>query len=363
MRGAWLSLAVVAGCWSFEALNEGAARDGSDAGDVNAPPPNEGGSGEETGVGSDGGASDGATADVFEASGPPAPASCATSGFACAAVAPTGWQGPFALYEGNAANAPSCGAVTQELAANANLASPPPAQCASCTCQNATGASCGTIQIEPQDNTCGGTGFKEQIAINTCVYRGYGTLVSGGYAAGGVRFSLPPVTGGSCAPTVAKPTPTKPAVSWAITAVGCTTLVPTTPGCPAGQVCSAIPAPPFFSKLCVAQDGDVSACPGAPYSQRHLYYKGLSDTRDCAACNCGGPNPAQCAATVSTGTDTTCNAPENVTAAPACLVRDPGGFYYMKATTTLPTVTCPASGGAAIGTATPAQPVTVCCEP
>jgi len=353
-------LALVGACFDFDALTdgEGALRDE----DARAPA-NEGGISPDVTAQGDVTAPRDVGSDTFEASGPPAPPTCATSGFACAVEAPTGWQGPFALYEGNAANAPSCGAVTQVVDARAGLATPSPAQCASCTCQNATGTSCGPVPIEGQNGACAGSGSTETIPPNTCIMRGYGTMLGDNVAAGGVRFSLPPVTGGSCAPTVAKPTPNNPALSWATTAVGCTTLVATTPGCNAGEVCSAVPAPPFFAKLCIAQDGDVAACPGAPYSQRHLYYKGASDTRDCAACGCAGPNPANCSAVVSTGTSTTCASPENVTNAPACLVRDPGSFYYMKATTTLPAVTCPATGGAATGTAVPAAPITVCCEP
>lgn len=301
--------------------------------------------------------------DGFEASGPPPPATCASSGFQCVTPAPSGWAGPFSLYEGNVASAPSCGNVTQMLAANSGLVAPGPAQCAACQCNSVTGASCGPVAITPKRGNCTGTGFATNLGLNVCTQMSYGTFVDeDGFAANALGFGASMVSGGACTPTLAKPVATQPAVSWSTAAVGCTTLVPTTPGCTGSKVCSAIPEPPFNAKLCIGSDGDIPGCPGAPYSRRVVYYKGVADSRDCGACGCTAPAGGQCITTVSTSTDSTCATNENVGTAPVCLAREPG-FYFTRATAVLPAMSCPPTGGAPTGTATAASPVTVCCEP
>jgi len=300
--------------------------------------------------------------DGWEASGPPPPPTCTQSGFRCATTAPNGWTGPFGLYNGNVTDAPSCGTVTQLLAANASLSQPvPAAQCPACTCNKATGTSCGQVTTYGSTGGCAGKGSTYVLDVNVCQNVPYGYLLDpGNFAANGIGFEASKVMGGSCTPTAAKPSAVKPAFGWDVAAVGCTTLVPKTPGCNAGTVCSAIPAPPFDSKLCVAKDGDVAACPGAPYSRRMLFYKGASDSRDCGTCACGAVPSANCNATAITSDQSDCT-PSFSGTVPTCLAHT--GYYYTKVNATPPPLDCPASGGAPTGTVTPASPVTVCCEP
>jgi hypothetical protein len=61
-------------------------------------------SGDEGGDGEDGDG-DGAGPELDE----PPPASCSGSEFKCVAIAPTGWTGPFALFDGAPMSAPECG--------------------------------------------------------------------------------------------------------------------------------------------------------------------------------------------------------------------------------------------------------------
>jgi hypothetical protein len=365
----WVALPIAllwGGCLELGEASAPDASSGSDASDV-AP------LGSADGALADGGAGLADVAvidpfdapDGFEASGPPPPPTCASAGFACVPVAPAGWIGPFSLYDGNLANAPSCGGVTQLLAANSDLAAVLPAQCAACTCNDATGATCGDVMYYGQRSNCTGTSFMTSLALGVCRNLPYGTIVDpDGYAATRITFTTSAASGGTCAPTVAKPTPTKPPTTWDVAAVGCTTLVSGTPGCTAGEVCSAIPEPPFDAKLCIGKDGDVPACPGAPYSRRVVFYKGTTDTRDCDTCACDPPPSATCASTVTTSSDSACAKKENVGSGAACLARDGSStYYYTKVTATPPVQKCAASGGAPHGTVTPASPVTVCCEP
>ena len=92
-------------------------------------------------TGSDGSA----TADGGVEAGPPTDCPPGT----CAAPAPAGWTGPFQIYDGNPANAPTCpvAAPIVALQANEDMNAPPAAQCSACTCGGAVGATCGKGQI------------------------------------------------------------------------------------------------------------------------------------------------------------------------------------------------------------------------
>ena len=45
------------------------------------------------------------------------------------------------------------------------------------------------------------------------------------------------------------------------------------------------PKTPFDGVICVSKTGDL-ACPNATYSEKHVYYKGVNDTRSCSPCDC-----------------------------------------------------------------------------
>lgn len=298
--------------------------------------------------------------------GPPPPPSCNATGFACAALAPTGWTGPFALYAGATGNAPSCGAVTQELAANDSLVEPAPAQCGSCSCGVATGAGCGAFAATGQNSFCNSPGTVEMLQPNQCYNRSGLSYTDGtGSQSSAVQFGRSSMTGGACAPAATKPATTVPPLSWGIAAVGCNVRVPATPGCdPSKEVCIKSPEPPFGSKLCISQDGDLPACPGAPYSDRHVYFRGAADTRGCGDCTCGAPFAANCSGNAVLAATMGCNVDVVTAPAPTCLTREPTGRPYLRLNAAPPTdAGCPPDGGKPAGAATPGSPVTVCCQP
>jgi hypothetical protein len=135
------------------------------------------------------------------------------------------------------------------------------------------------------------------------------------------------------------------------------------------------PTPPGFS-LCVFQNGErdcPNEVPGNVFTERHVFYQGVKDDRECSACSCGPPTGSACSAAISIykGGDLTCSGSALVpipigSAGPTCLdIMLPGQALGSKSAgpiTYLPG-TCPPMGGDESGTAIPTKPATICCRP
>jgi hypothetical protein len=161
---------------------------------------------------------------------------CASAA-ACVAAAPAGWTGHAVLYDGATAGAPTCAApfATDLMPGRAGL-SAAVAVCSACTCGPSNGGACP--------------------------------------AAGGAKIVSAPM--------------------FARIGIGCAGGPAATVGC-TGTVCQPRPAPPFAAGLCVHQAGDV-ACPAGPFTDRHVFFAGVNDTRGCTACACGPAAGGACAA-------------------------------------------------------------------
>ena len=302
-------------------------------------------------TGSDGSA----TADGGVEAGPPTDCPPGT----CAAPAPAGWTGPFQIYDGNPANAPTCpvAAPIVALQANEDMNAPPAAQCSACTCGGAVGATCGKGQIAGSNGcSCAANEF----APATYCYTNLALTACG---VGGTSLDAvvkPAVAdGGTCPPDGGAAT--RPAVTWQRTQLGCMNGRTAAGGCSSGQICLPAPAAPFEHALCVAQDGDVG-CPGAPYTAKRLLHKAMNDTRGCSACACGAASGVTCPTTITTYSDQNCITATGTLAVPGCAAF----ATYTAITVDVDAAvggTCAPSGGAPTGTATPSQPVTVCCTP
>jgi hypothetical protein len=130
--------------------------------------------------------------------------------------------------------------------------------------------------------------------------------------------------------------------------------------------------------LCIFRDGE-HACPTEPenmFTERHVFYEGVEDDRQCSACTCGPPTGSLCTATVSIYTDAnlTCNTNSGPPLVPlpissegsACVdIQPPGPSLGAKSagSTTYHPGTCPAMGGDASGSAIKTEPATLCCRP
>lgn len=284
----------------------------------------------------------------------------------CAPVPPASWNGPVALYDGpSSAPPPACSdpfASAPVYAGHGGLTAPP-ATCSDCACAAPTGTTCSSpVLTFYSDNACG-TACGPPTALDpaACV------TPPGSCRAFQVTASAP--TGGGCKASGGDPA-ILPA-SFSRTARACAPAVTPDQGtCRTNELCLPSPAPPFEPRFCVSQTGVAAACPGAPYTDGpHVYYgDGITDTRACSACACGGVTGAECTLSVAAGfryLDPSCGTTGIPFAVPtSCAAFQGGSPFRVPGTPELKTVgTCPPTGGAPIGAATGTAPVTFCCTP
>lgn len=150
------------------------------------------------------------------------------------------------------------------------------------------------------------TGWSEYAALyvgaspgpSTCT-EPYPTMVSAGNAdpkgapASCTACSCGPQAGGSCPPTGG--TAITQAATWGRHGAACERMPDAATGCTGADRC--VPRSPIglTAGVCIQHDGDIP-CPSGSFSDRHVLYTMLADTRGCAACSCGPPVGGACAA-------------------------------------------------------------------
>ncbi|MEO8183176.1 MAG: hypothetical protein ABI895_30460 [Deltaproteobacteria bacterium] len=144
--------------------------------------------------------------------------------------------------------------------------------------------------------------------------------------------------------------------TWATTQRTCGNAV-STGSCTGG---SCYPAARSFGNVCISQAGDVQCPSGFPV--RSLYFRGIDDRRDCAPCSCALQGDQACVMHVeicSTGFFTT----ELHTYNEQSYCMNPGedGGLSVLDQAVVDPGNCDPVGGAATGSATPTNPLTVCC--
>ena len=187
-----------------------------------------------------------------------------------------------------------------------------------------------------------------------------------------VRMDPLVVTGGACTPS--QQTPDVQPVSWAKAGEACDGATPTGKVCNAGLQCLPKPKAPHEAGVCVRKDGD-NTCPPGQFTQKHVFYTGATDTRDCTDCECGNPSGGSCTATVKmfkTPTVNSCTiagdlvATINATSQAAACADIAGNPLVASRQATFSAVsggTCAKSGGQPTGTAVPSGATTFCCIP
>jgi hypothetical protein len=186
------------------------------------------------------------------------------------------------------------------------------------------------------------------------------------------------IDGGAASLTIAAPT---------VAESGCNAIQPPTPdgglsmsyavACvgEAAGLCSAagfacLPPPAMGFGVCVASGGDYD-CPGSPYTEKHLAFVGVDDTRSCSPCTCGAPSGGKCTTRISIYPDSACASssvyvlgvdstmPEwcdDVTAGPL-LSKSASPPVYV------PGGSCQPAGGVPGGSVTQTGTITFCCIP
>ena len=292
---------------------------------------------------------------------PPPPATCGDSGWACVPIAPPGWSGPFALYDGDPADAPACdGALSDSLlVANADLQAPTDALCDTCTCAAATGDLCGTVPVTAyamsEPGTCGGCSAQYFVEDGGCQQG----VTACGQALGSIEIGEAPASGGSCVP--AQLVPELSELAWSRAAIGCAPATTDVPGCAAEETCMPLAAAPFEQELgCIAQDGDV-ACPDG-WSDRRVFHRDADDQRGCNPCECGPSQGAVCHGSLGLYADDACaQVVVDAYGVPAsCTWKSSYTSVHVQLDEAFGGV-CEPSGGGPTGTVIASDPVTVCC--
>jgi hypothetical protein len=304
-----------------------------------------------------GGATDGSDAGNAEGA---ADGSC-TGATTCAPSVPAGWTGPLALWEGTINPPASCPTGFSAAFDGGAAASSPPAQC-SCACTPATGGACGPVTLTFTANggggcgqPCGPGGGVVSVTPGSCV--SVSTITQ---SCGNTNVTISGSAAAGCTPNASA---TTPPWAWGAYAVACAPLSSTPLGCPAGGLCVPAPPSPFEMRFCIMQPGSGLTCPGA-YPVQRSYYSGVTDTRGCSTCTCGGVdcnanahvqtwNSSQCTGTFPLADfnplPKSCSSVSN----------QPRGVSF----TTSPRGTCAPVGGQPIGSVATQGPVTLCCTP
>jgi hypothetical protein len=284
-----------------------------------------------------------------------------------------GWESPSWVWIGPEDQAPECpqGPTSVSYEGRADLVAP--SVCEACTCDPPTGSCALPTKLTASAAECyapgASTSFDAPIPWDgSC---DGATQVPGG-AAHSLTIDPIAMTENGCAsgsPVAAKIV----SLRWDTFARACDVALPT--GTIDRSVClPADPIAPGF-KSCIFSDSE-EECPnervGNVFTEKHVFYHGVQDDRQCSTCTCGAPTGSACAATILIyGNDLTCNGPTFAqipisSTKPACLdITLPGqalGSKSAEAVTYLPG-TCPPEGGVANGTAIPTIPMTLCCRP
>ena len=288
--------------------------------------------------------------------------------YTCVDADPPGWNGHFYVHE-TTFTAPAAAPCAADLTPFTDFEDPAgAAQCDACTCGAPQGASCSPppIQCSGNSTNCGGNPQDWTSALKD------GACDKPTNLAGNAFFLSCKLTGTSAVTAPGQCTPSASDFSnkgsWQQRIDVCGTDK-AGGGCGAGKVC--VPKASGASvneSVCVRHDG-LMACP-AGYAQSVQGYGSASDSRACSACSCGGPGTT-CSAGSYTFYDLDACATAGQSDNPVTIgstacsnvstLLDQGS-WSVQASLPVPSGSCPASGGAPVGSVQPSQPVTYCCK-
>jgi hypothetical protein len=269
---------------------------------------------------------------------------------ACVAPVPTGWHGPVAIRDGEAATCPEV-YPTIEVDGFAEVLGAPPR----CTCECDASSLCGALIGGDIESACE---FPSPIIGNT------------EFALPDACEPIPPLDGGGfhlgfepdplavCEPA-ATSTMADPTMSGRVLVCGDPVLVA---GCEDDFVCA--PRIDDASELCIVQTG-AHECP-LEYPTVRVAWTGMLDERACSPSECTAPDaPATCNAAVRISSTDDCESPavpDFDVGAFTCVPNDGAALSFLRYSDVTALVSgCTPSGGAAIGGVSPADPVTICC--
>ncbi|MDC0749066.1 hypothetical protein [Polyangium mundeleinium] len=165
---------------------------------------------------------------------------------------------------------------------------------------------------------------------------------------------------------------------WAVAARACAAEEEESPPACAGAACvRGIEKLPAGFQRCLrypegTEESETQVCP-AEFPERHVFYAGLSDTRECTACSCAPPADGICIASVSAFQDASCGGAPMPIFQNAAVGLNASACYDTSMPLSLGSISagwlaeepgsCVVAGGEAIGEAVPRDPSVFCCEP
>lgn len=281
----------------------------------------------------------------------------------CVDLAPDGWEGPVAYFEGaSPSELPSCGAPFGSLALELyDQLTAPPAECGTCGCGDPTNVECSSPAVRFYgDSKCfvmAGAEFQLGGEDECIVF----PEAMGVYGAEADPVTPLPGTGG-CTPSGDETT--LPEVTWGTALRACAPPDPVT-ACGDGQVCVPVAGEPFAPGLCIYQPGNVP-CPSSQYGQRFVRHATVEDGRGCSECQCGEPGGSTCQAEILLSHTNGCTDDYVHIVGPglgSCVSLSgeaPGSGMLLVLGVS--GGDCSPFGGEPQGEAVPAEPVTFCCS-
>ena len=271
----------------------------------------------------------------------------------CAVAAPAGWLGPAAFYLGDADQVPDCGAPWNDHTDGGVGLDAPAAQCTACGCDDPV-FQCDNPTLVPYNSSSCSSPYASLDALTAGVcYTDSVNINTDSYGAdpGAVQNASCATTGGDAS---------IPPTSWQQSARFCTGELRQV-GCSGGNLCA--PRTTASLRRCIYRADAYPTCP-APYTDELAVYTSIDDTRRCDACGCSPP-VVDCAGSFDIFDTSACGGiPEASVDSGDCTFSQayPGMSYRLTATS-FTAQPCAATGGTALGTATPEGLVTVCCLP
>ena len=284
-----------------------------------------------------------------------------------------GWDSPSWVWIGPEEQAPEClyGPASVSYEGRADLVAPP--FCEACTCDPPTGSCALPSKLTASTMACNISGGVSTSFDAPDPWDGScdgATQVPGGAAQ---SLTIDPLVmtenGCTAGPTI----PAKVAsLRWDTFARACDVGLPKS--LIERSTCLPVdPIAPGF-KACIFSDSEVE-CPnefvGNVFTEKHVFYHGVQDDRQCSACICGAPTGSVCTAQLAIYESASCSGSQLIStpissAKLACFdITIPGQALGSKSAGTVTYLpgTCSPGGGIASGTAIPTIPMTVCCRP
>lgn len=261
----------------------------------------------------------------------------------CISAAPEDWRGPvFVAMTAVADPIPSCLVGAQLLEAFSGLDAP----VHTCMCECGGGVCSGELECGMDPACADAAAGCADVEPDTCTALPEGTT--------SVVFSTASL---AC---TGMTMPSIPEASFATRVIGCAAA--TEEPCDAG-FCANPNVAPFDSGPCVWIDYDTD-CPGEPYTQKQLLYRGFDDQRECSTCGCASAGGGQCGGAgdlLELHGSEACDAPVGMIAPAGWSCADTTGATHVRFV--------PESAGGceiseqstASGEVLPTGPITLCC--